>query len=55
MRLLTLNCGRKVWLDSFAFSRTYGGLLEGLPTAEINGLIIERALTYESWGPRKTT
>src|SRR5437016_14282291 len=54
MRLLTLDCGRQVWLDSFDYSRTYGGLLEGLPNAVINGRIIERALAEGSWGPRKT-
>jgi hypothetical protein len=54
MRLLTLDCGAQVWLDSFDYSRTYGGLLEGLPNAEINSRIIARARVMESWGPRKT-
>ena len=54
MKLLTLDCGRQVWLDAFAYSPTYGGLFEGLPDAETNGRIIEQALTYESWGSRKT-
>jgi hypothetical protein len=51
---LTLDCGRRVWLSAFAYSDTYSGLLEGLPNAAINGRIIERALVYESWGPRKS-
>lgn len=54
MRLLTLDCGRQVWLDSFDYSPTYGGLLEGLPNAEINSRIIEQALANGSWGLRKT-
>src|SRR5262245_24158767 len=36
---LTLDCGRRVTLDAFEYSRTYGGLLEGLPNAEINSRI----------------
>jgi hypothetical protein len=54
MLSLTLDCGRRVMLDAFEYSRTYGGLLEGLPNAEINSRIIEGALAERSWGLRKT-
>ena len=54
MQLLTLDCGRQVWLSSFAYSGTYSGLFDGRPTPEINAWIIGQALTYESWGSRKT-
>src|SRR5262245_20241886 len=56
MSFLMLDCGRQVSLDAFDYSRTYGGLLEGLPNAEMNRRIIERAQAERegSWGPRKT-
>ena len=54
MLSLTLDCGRRVTLDAFEYSRTYAGLLEGLPNAEINSRIIEEALAKGLWGPRKT-
>jgi hypothetical protein len=54
MLFLTLDCGREVMLDAFDYSRTYAGLLEGRPNAEMNDRIIERAQTAreESWGKR---
>jgi len=54
MLLLTLDCGRQVYLDAFEYSRTYAGLFDGLPNAEINSHIIEWARAKETWGPRKT-
>src|SRR5262245_42079815 len=53
---ITLNCGRRVSVDAFDYSRTYSGLLEGLPNAEINDWIIQRALIRQesSWGRRPT-
>ena len=56
MLFLTLDCGRKVTLASFDYTRTYAGLLEGRPDTEMNARIIERQLTArdESWGRRKT-
>jgi hypothetical protein len=54
MLSLTLDCGRRVTLDAFDYSRTYAGLLEGRPNAEMNARIIERALAKGSWGQRKT-
>jgi hypothetical protein len=55
MFFMKLDCGRDVMLDSFDYSRTYAGLLEGLPNSEMNGRIIERALVYRdsTWGKRK--
>ena len=56
MLSLTLDCGRRVWVDAFDYKRTYISLLEGRPSAEINAGIIARALTERdsSWGRRKT-
>jgi hypothetical protein len=56
MLSLTLDCGRQVTLDAFDYKRTYLGLLEGRPDAEMNARIIERALDERegSWGLRKT-
>jgi hypothetical protein len=45
MLSMTLDCGRRVTLDAFDYARTYAGLLEGRPNAEINARIIERELT----------
>jgi hypothetical protein len=54
MLFLKLDCGRQVSLDAFDYSRTYAGLLDGRPNAEMNAQIIERAITAreESWGKR---
>jgi len=56
MMFLTLDCGRRVSVDAIDYSRTYSGLLMGLPNAEINDRIIERALVgrESSWGKRPT-
>ena len=53
---LTLDCGRNVTLDAFDYSRTYAGLLEGQPDAEVNARIIEYSLAEAAtmWGPRHT-
>jgi hypothetical protein len=54
MLFMTLDCGRRVYLDAFEYSHTYACLMDGLPNAETNSRIIKRALAQESWGPRKT-
>ena len=56
MLSLMLDCGREVTLDAFDYARTYSGLLEGLPNAEMNARIVARALAARdgSWGRRKT-
>jgi hypothetical protein len=57
MLSLTLDCGRRVTLDACDYARTYAGLLEGRPNAEINAGIIERELTERdsSWGGARPT
>jgi hypothetical protein len=45
MMFLTLDCGRKVGVDAFDYSRTYAGLLEGRPNVEFNNRIIQRAIS----------
>src|SRR5262249_6861667 len=45
MLSLMLDCGRRVTVDAFDYARTYAGLLEGRPNAEMNARIIERELT----------
>jgi hypothetical protein len=54
MLFLTLDCGRQVSLDAFDYSRTYAGLLEGRPDAEMNALIIKGAISERevTWGKR---
>jgi hypothetical protein len=54
MLFLKLDCGRDVSLEAFDYSRTYAGLLEGRPNAEMNARIIERAVAERegSWGKR---
>lgn len=56
MLFLKLDCGRDVALDAFDYARTYAGLTEGRPNAEMNARIIERELAERdgSWGKRKT-
>lgn len=53
---MTLDCGRRVTLDAFDYSRTYAELLLGCPNAEMNARIIERAVAERdgTWGRRKT-
>lgn len=41
---IELASGETVWLDAFHTTKTYGGLLEGRPTREINARILESAL-----------
>lgn len=54
MLFFALDCGRQVWLDGFDYSRTYAGLLEGRPNAELNARILEDAVTRREavWGKR---
>jgi hypothetical protein len=53
---LTLDCGRRVSLDAFHYSRTYASLIEGRPNAGLNAQIIQAALTERdgSWAQRRT-
>ena len=55
MMVLTLDCGRKVSVDSVHYAWTYRSLLEGRPTPELNRRILDRALTQMEgvWGKRK--
>jgi hypothetical protein len=41
---LTIENGKKAYLDSLHQWRTYGGLLEGIPTDKMNANILERVL-----------
>src|ERR1700733_1087090 len=43
---IRLDCGIEVCLDHLFQYRTYGGLLEGLPTRRLNAKLIQRALGY---------
>lgn len=56
MLFFELTCGSTVYLDDFHYSRTYGGLLEGSPNAEMNARIVKRAMERMEpiWGKRKT-
>ena len=46
-----LDCGRSVYLDSLDYSRTYGGLLEGRPNADMNARITARACEKTNYPP----
>jgi len=53
MRIST-NDRRTITIDSFYVTRTYGGMLEGLPTRDLNTSLIESAKKIEKlWGQRK--
>ncbi len=56
MLSMTVDCGRKVCLDSFDDSHTYAELMEGRPDAEYNAELIERLKTRkeEPWGTSPT-
>lgn len=41
-------------LKGFKISKTYGGMLEGIPNKEINSEIIHNAMNLKDWGERKT-
>ena len=45
---ITLDSGIEIRLDCLFQYTTYGGLLEGLPTRQLNAKLIQRALTYAS-------
>jgi hypothetical protein len=55
MLLLTLDCGRQVYLDAFDYRSTYAGLLEGGPNDKINsGRITDAQAAHEpTWGKRR--
>ena len=48
--------GRSITIDSFYVTRTYGGMLEGLPTSDINTHLVESAKKKiaKLWGDRQT-
>lgn len=54
---IQLNCGRCATIEGFHISTTYGGLLEGSPTSELNLEIIEHAKKSPSeyWGSDRAT
>lgn len=43
-RLITfkLQSGRSVWVRNFDFARTYAGMVEGVPSADLNSEIVAR-------------
>jgi hypothetical protein len=45
--IIELQSGRRISLDSLTQSRTYAGLLEGLPTVEMSQRIIDRLIATE--------
>src|SRR5262249_26774299 len=51
MMFIKLDCGRSVWVDSFFYTRTYGGLLEGRPNRQLNEQIVHeiRGLMMRLW------
>lgn len=51
-----LLSGRVVNIESLHITETYGGLLEGYPTSEMNEEIIEESQTMmaDCWGSRRT-
>ncbi len=53
---ITLTSGETVLLDSLHFGRTYAGLMEGLPTPDLNAKLWADALTkmVPLWGERTT-
>ena len=56
MIFINLKCGRRVYISDFYYTRTYGGLLEGLPNEKLNDRIIQHALRRMEprWGKRRT-
>ena len=50
---IQLESGREVSVEGFSFGYTYGGLLEGSPSAAINKNIVERTSYPSDWGRRK--
>lgn len=46
---------RTITIDSFYVTRTYGGMLEGIPTSDLNTTLIESAKKKiaKLWGERK--
>jgi hypothetical protein len=54
--LIKLTSGETVSLDSLHFGHTYAGLLEGLPTPDMNAEILANAPSrmVTLWGPRTT-
>ena len=53
--LFSLTDGRQVEIDGYSVSRTYGGMLEGLPTRDGNEAVIRHAQRDlgKLWGKRK--
>ncbi len=51
VRDIRLDSGRSVMLDSLRQFRVYGGLIEGVPTREMNQRIIDRLLAEEQARP----
>ena len=43
----SMPSGKRVWVDKFSYSRTYSGLLEGLPNRAINQRVIEEHIRSE--------
>ncbi|NUM35668.1 MAG: hypothetical protein HUU50_14065 [Candidatus Brocadiae bacterium] len=56
MIFIELKCGRSVYISDFDYTRTYGGLIEGMPNEKLNNKIIECAMIRMQliWGKRKT-
>ena len=54
--VIKLTSDYSVSLDSLYFERTYAGLMEGLPTPDINAEILAKASAQmvPLWGQRKT-
>lgn len=53
--VIELDSGRRVAIDSFSYSRTYAGLLEGRPSSRVNLNILRDCVksVLRQWGDRK--